>query len=658
MAIKATRVHEAVGGTFRAMGWQRSLFLAFCFIGLFIHLAWRANVSLDGLGFPGLTLSLILLAIEAFIALALLSAAIAEKFSPWLQVRPTSMPDAELPSIDVFVLVSDARQTPKATYSLAVASQLDYPRELVNLHLVGHGKAVDSPAALEALAQRTGATWISSSPNAPAGTALNIAIARTGGQLLLFLQAGDAPTPDLISRIAGMFHANPSLALCDIPTFSIDGDPMLTDIDVTQRLPNDPGPYFKSCLKAPHGAPSPLGIGQKTIWQRAALAACGSMNPSSFRPDAVARIRAAERKWQRGIVERPMIATLAPDTIRDYLQARLAQRLGTIDAALIRDPIFGRGVSLRERLAWVPVLAAGLLPFAWILRLAIPALAVVFGVPLISGSNVAEAIVASLAGISIALIMSGTLFSGVRTTVIATWSELLESFLAAPVLLGLLRGTQPIDTAPRVEGANTLLVLSFALLLAGTTIGIVALGIQDPSRLPLAAPAALTIFMAFLFACLIGAIAEPRQRRLSPRVNRRLQAELLVGGETLFGRLADISVHGARFVADEIVDLPARAFAGIVTMDSPAGRTTLPVQLSRQTETGGRSAFGLSFTGRTVGEFATVIRLAHRSGDSYADICDARARPAGIFKLTSIIAGRGIASFFVTLFGRRPSMRR
>ncbi len=634
------------------MRWQRAVFMGVCAAGLVLHLLWRADVSLDGLVFPGLTLSLALLVIEALIAVALVSAAVSEMLSPWVKVVPTDVPGAELPSIDIFVLVSDARQAPKATYSLAVASQLDYPRHLVNLHLVAHGKAVTYPASLQALAERTGATWIPTSHDIPAGTALNAAIARTGGSLLLFLQAGDAPTPDLMRRIAGAFHGNPSLALCDIPSFSIDGDPMLTDIDVTQRMPNDPGPYFKSCLKAPTGTPSPLGIGLKTVWQRAALAASGSMSHTSFRPDAVARIRAAERKWHRGIVERPMIAVIAPDTIRDHLNIRLCQRLGTIDAALIRDPIFSRGLSLRERLSWLTALLSGLLPFAWILRLAIPAIAVILNIPLIAGHTVAETIIASLAGVTLAMVMAGALFSGIRSPVIAIWSELLESFLTAPALVRLLRGYEDTAGPVHVDRASSLLVLSFALLLAGTTAGVIVLSIADAPNLPLAAPAALTIFMAFLFACLIGAVAEPRQRRLSPRVNRRLQAELLLGGETFFGRLADISVHGARFVADELVDLPARALAGIITLDSPAGRTTLPVQLSRQTETGGRSAFGLSFTGRTVGEFATVVRLAHRSGDAYADICDARARPAGLLKLSSRLVTRGMTAFLQGLLPR------
>jgi hypothetical protein len=183
------------------------------------------------------------------------------------------------------------------------------------------------------------------------------------------------------------------------------------------------------------------------------------------------------------------------------------------------------------------------------------------------------------------------------------------------------------------------------LTLAGTTAGVAAWFLKPELHAIITPLLTLTIASACLFACLLGAIAEPRQRRLSPRVNRRVQAQLLLGGETYVGRLADISVHGARFLAEEVIDERVLALAGVLTIKTPQGESALPVQLSRQNETAGRSALGLSFTGRTVGEFATVVRLAHRSGDAYADLCDARARPAGAARLVTTLGLRGIWAF-------------
>jgi hypothetical protein len=489
-------------------------------------------------------------------------------------------------------------------------------------------------------------SWLAASPEATTGTALNAALARTAGTLVLVLSVGEAPTPDLLRRIAGGFVARPNLAFCDVPVFAIDGDPVLTDIDVNRRLPNDPGAFFKTCLKTIGAATGSLGLNHRTIWRRTALSNTGSCSRWNLRPDAPARIRAAEAGWLRGIATRPMVASLAPDTVREYLRTRMAQRIGTIDAALSQDPLLRRGLTLRERLSWIPAMFGALMPFAWATAFALPPLALLLQIPIFGTSSPATATAFSLMATVTAIAMAGSLNAGMRGRLIGAWSEVLESLLTAPSLLQIITNRAKAERVPTPEHANGLLVVVFAVALAGTTLGVTAWFTKPELHSAIAPMLALTIFTAALLACLLGAIAEPRQRRLAPRVARRLTAELLIGGNKVAGRLADISVHGARFIANDTVDLPARALAGQLTLDTAQGPTVLPVQLSRQTEAFGRPAFGLSFTGRTVGEFATVVRLAHKSGDAYADLCDKRSKRAGLTRLFTSLSWRGVFSLW------------
>jgi PilZ domain len=287
-----------------------------------------------------------------------------------------------------------------------------------------------------------------------------------------------------------------------------------------------------------------------------------------------------------------------------------------------------------------------MMPFAWGVAFALPPLAVLAQIPLFAGIGMIEGTSIALTTTVVALMLSGTLNAGMGAGFIAAWSETLETLLAAPSLWGLLRHRDKAERAPDPEHANGLLVILFAMSLAGTTLGIAAWSIKPELQAILAPMLVLTIFGACLFACLLGAIAEPRQRRLAPRVAQRVQAELLLGGKRYAGRLSDISVHGARFMAEDEVAQQVRALTGMLTLTGAAGATTLPVQLSRQTEADGRSAFGLAFTGRTVGEFATVVRLAHKTGDDYADLCDARAKPAGLTRLFAASGLRGVVAFF------------
>lgn len=631
---------------FRAVSLTRALALGSGAAILIVHLLWRADATLAGLGTEGFALSIALFAAEAFIAVALTLSAIADLMPAAAQIEPEALRDSDLPSADIFIVVNDPRQAPKAAYSLAAAAQLDYPRDRVRLHLVGVDRATDAAEPLAALADRMKTSWLAASPEATGGAAINAAVSRTAGTLVLILNAGEAPTPDLLRRIAGGFVANTELAYVDVPVFAIDGEPALADIDVNRRMPSDPGTFFKSCLKTIGAPAGSLGLGQRTVWRRSALSASGGCSRWNLRSDAPARIRAAAEGWQRGIVTRPLVAAIAPDTVREYLRLRMGLRIGTVDAALAHDPLLARGLRMRERLAWIPAMFGALMPFAWATVFALPPLAVLVREPIFAVTSPAVATAASLITIVVAIAMAGSLNAGMRSHLIGAWSEILESLLTAPSLLNIIFRRTKAERVPDPERANSLLVVVFALALAGTTAGIAAWFLKPELQAALTPALALTIFTAALLACLLGAIAEPRQRRLSPRVKKRLAAELLVGGTTVAGRLADISVHGARFVADVAIDLPARALGGQLTLATPNGDTILPVQLSRQTEAFGRPAFGLSFTGRTVGEFATIVRLAHKSGDAYADLCDNRAKPAGITRLFASLSWRGIGALF------------
>jgi len=565
-------------------------------------------------------------------------------------VRPlgVTLNEDEWPTVDIFILVSRPQQAPKATYSLAAAAQLSYPADCVRLHLVGIDDAADGVPGLVALAQRMKASWLAASPEATPGQALTAALSRTAGNLVLVLNAGEAPTPDLLRRLAGDFLADPRLAFVDVPMFAIDGDPVLADIEVSRRVPGDPGHFLKSCLKAVGALAGSFGTSRRTLWQRAALTACGGFSRWGLSVDAMTRMRAAETGWRRSSTSRPMIAALAPESVRDFLAQRLLQRAGMVEAALARDPLTTRGLSFRERLAWLPSLFAAGLPLAWTLILALPALALLLQVPLISGASAFEGAAMTMAGLVVALSLAGALHAGLGGGFIAMWSELLESLLSMPGMVALLGGRRDgVVQKLNADHAASLLIVLFAIGLAGTTAGLAAWLMKPELQTQVAPLLAATLFSACVLALLLGAISEQRQRRLSPRVTRRFEAVLLLGGERYRGRLVDISVHGAQFVADNEIDASVRAFAGKLTLTTESEDIMeLPVQLSRQIERDGSSAFGLSFTGRTVGEFATVVRLAHRSTSHFADVCDRRSRPTGAGRLFALLTLRGIRDLF------------
>jgi hypothetical protein len=116
---------------FQSVTPPRAVLLAAGAALLIVHLMWRWQTTFAGLDTAGLTLSIGLFAVEAFIAVALVMTALAEILPAAVKIDPIAMPEIDLPTIDVLILIADPKQTPKAAYSLAAAAQLDYPRDHV-----------------------------------------------------------------------------------------------------------------------------------------------------------------------------------------------------------------------------------------------------------------------------------------------------------------------------------------------------------------------------------------------------------------------------------------------------------------------------------------------------------------------------------------------
>ena len=151
---------------FRSIPLSRASALGLGAAFLIVHLIWRLETTLTDLSLAGLTLSTVLFAMEAFIALALTLSAVADIMPAAIAIEPEAVPEVELPSADVFILVADPKQAPKVAYSLAAAAGLDYPREHVRLHLVGIGRATAQADALAALADRMKSSWLAAAPGA------------------------------------------------------------------------------------------------------------------------------------------------------------------------------------------------------------------------------------------------------------------------------------------------------------------------------------------------------------------------------------------------------------------------------------------------------------------------------------------------------------
>jgi hypothetical protein len=564
--------------------------------------------------------------------------------SPAPFTRPAP-PGMALPSVDVVIAFDDPQDTEAAAFSLASAARLRYPADKLRIHLVAAGAAAKAGEPLVQLARTYGASWMPMSLASTRGRAMAYAFERLAGQLTLFLKPGDAPAADLLDRIAPMFSAQPTLGLVACGHFLLDADGARAGTANARRLPADPGPVARALLRG-GVAPCP-SMDMAALWRRGALVSSGGLPPADAEGELRARLTAVSRGWESRLHGVPMIARFAPSTTGQAAQIMAAERFGALDTLL------AAGFEPLARNHWhqafrtLTLLAGLFAPFALILVLAAPPLAALLGARLQGGEPAAFALYGPAAAFAVLGLMASTL-SGWRHSAAALFLEVAANLALAGPHWALLRGRASSPRGPAVA----LTVMLAALGLAGAGYGGAAAA-ADPRLFPTLAPlAVLSLMTAILALGALGAVREPRQKRAAPRLPACMDAALVVGHVRIDGRLADISVQGARFVANAHTVPEGAAVGGLIRLVGPHGPISLPVQLSRAETAGGETSFGLKFTGRQLIAFANAIALVYRTQERFAAMRDAR----GQAPLSPVTAAGALLNGVAALltFGRKP----
>jgi hypothetical protein len=586
-------------------------------------------------------LGAIFLGAQIYLTLHVIFAALAS-VAPKPFLRPLAPPpNAALPVTDVIIALDDPEDLERAAFSLAAAARLKYPAERLRVHVVAAGAAAEASQTLANLAQSYGASWMAMSMVPTRERALQQAFDRTAGQLALFLKPGEAPAADLLERVNGSFTSEAMLGLVEIGHFVVDGDGARADTAAPRRLPADAGPLARALLR---GGPRPSPASAvTTVWRRGALISSGGIARGTLDGEAMARMTAVTRGWSRRVAPTPMIATFAPQTMADAVAGQAQRRLAEIDVvAQMGFAPFGRS-HVGQFFRSLTLLTGTLAPFALIALLIAPPLAVLSGARLWGGTLDLFASFAPLAILAILLVSAATQ-SGWRHSAAALFIDLAVQFKLVRPMLALISGG-----SPRIA-ARTAIVPSIlaAIALAGFGLGAAKLAATPalaPWLAPLLALSAISI-VAGLGA--LGAVREPRQKRAAPRLPTDMDAELIAGGRRIPGRLADISIQGARFVAHETKPLDLAVVGGLIRIVGPHGPINLPVQLSRTAPQTGQMTFGMRFTGRQLIAFANAVTLVYHSQERFARARDVRGRaPNGMLATLKALGNglRALASF-------------
>jgi len=565
------------------------------------YLTWRIGWSWQGASPVAFTM-LIVTEVYGLWALGTLA------WYSWSRPPAVRPPATQGREVDVYVCTYDEPFEVVAA-TLAGCRALTYPH---TTYLLDDGRRPE----MEELARVAGAEYLTRPDNshAKAGN-INAALPRTGGELVLMLDADHVPMPDALDAMVGYFD-DERVALVQSPHDFFNHDSV--QHYVVGR--HEQSLFYRVVCpgRDRHGAA--YWCGSAALLRRRALLEIGGVAIETIAEDFHTTIRLLRHGWTSRYHDEVLVQGLAPHDLDGYLLQRDRWARGNLAVfTLPESPLRARELRPVQRLSYFVSLAAYLAPPMRLLLLATLGLVMWTGELPMKISVVALAAL-WLPSVSLNLLAGSALTRGYMKIGETAHYELMTMEIYTRALRCVFRpGRTAFKVTPKqgVDGGGLdavrklrLAILAGVVLAGGTTLRLLDLaGIGPLPDLPgiaaVIVPLLGLIELRRVLRTLL-AVGRRQQRRQVYRFAGEAPAHCFAAGGHIGGQLVDASAAGVGLVLDAPVDVGERP-AVLLELEEATGETH---EVAAQVEIRScREAEGRYLVGATIEEMDPASRM-------------------------------------------------
>jgi cellulose synthase (UDP-forming) len=469
------------------------------------------------------------------------------------------------------------------------------------------------------LAEQLGARYLTRPDNrhAKAGN-LNHALGVVDTEIVAVLDADHVPTARFLTSLLPYFE-DPSIAFVQSPQDFYNLDSFEHERQGDDVF-NEESVFYRVIAPAKNRWAAPFWCGTGALVRVAALRSVGGVSTDSVTEDIHTTIRMYRAGWKGAYHNEVLARGLAPEDAASYMLQRNRWALGAMQVLQIENPLFGSGLTLGQRTAFLTTLFGWFDSWRTFAYVVLPiAVVATGGVPISAPGEVFAPFFLTTLGLQFVALR--LLARGHYPPILSVLFEMLRMPAVLPATLALIvprrnvsfrvtpkgrrRGTG--DRA-RLEAPRLLSVLA-----AGSSFGLAwfaaSLFGMTPVHytVPWAAIGAAG-FMAVNLALLLAAIGRIRSSRFAG--NRRASTRLALRGEARLdgqaGQLADVSLTGARVVLRD--DAVLTTDEPVLILQVAGERIELETVLRRHSVRAGiEQAVGVEFKS---GQESELARLA------------------------------------------------
>jgi cellulose synthase (UDP-forming) len=541
-----------------------------------------------------------------------------------LRRQPVPMPeDRRLwPHVDVFI---PSYNEPLTVVKPAIYAALgmDWPADRLHVYLLDDGRR---PEFRDFCAQ-AGAHYMTRPDNAHAKAGnLNHALRHTQSEYVAIFDCDHVPVRSFLRNTVGWFLRDPKCAMLQTPHHFFSPDPFERNLGTFRRVPNEGNLFYGLVQDGNDLWNATFFCGSCAVIRRKPLEEVGGIAVETVTEDAHTALKMHRLGYTTAYLNMIQAAGLATESLSGHIGQRIRWARGMAQIFRTDNPMFGRGLSLFQRLCY----SNGMLHFFYgiprLVFLTAPLSYLYFEFHVISAAAATIAAYA-LPHLFLAELANSRMQGRYRHSF---WAEVYESVLAwyitLPTTIAFINpryGKFNVTAKGGLIDRNYLdlnIARPYLILILINFIG-VGIGVGRLLFWNLHETGTVVMNLAWatynliMLGCAVSAATEVRQVRRTHRVPVRVAAVLcLPGGSRLSCETSDFSTEGVGLLLDQDPGLrPGTAVE--VALPAESGMKTFPATVSKWQA----PQLGLNFARLSVAQEAELIQCTFGRPDVWLD---------------------------------------
>ena len=264
------------------------------------------------------------------------------------EARLRALPSERLPSVDVYIpTYNEPLEVLEKTITGALC--LDYPN--ISIWVLDDGRR----PWLKAFCERKGVGYINRPDNlhAKAGN-INHALTRTNAEFVAIFDADFVPQRNFLMRAIGFF-ADLKIGIVQIPHAFYNHDPTQANLALRKSLPDEQRFFFDVIMPSRDAWDAAFCCGSNSVTRRAALRSIGDAVPTqSITEDMLLTMSLLRKGYVTRYLCERLALGLALETVDAFFVQRQRWARGAIQILYLAGGPFGRGLTLMQRLLFLP----------------------------------------------------------------------------------------------------------------------------------------------------------------------------------------------------------------------------------------------------------------------------------------------------------------